>query len=129
VYRQGEDDRQDMVALGKLKHGARYAFVKYRRASLATFFKLGMKRDRMLICFELLAQVLIPANLTLITDEDTNYRRMTHSATHFHGCNISKEVYLNNHYIVTNTTLVAHAMWREMKWLRRHHLFPRSPPV
>ncbi len=125
-----KDMRADSLALGKLKHEAAVAEVVYYKRMTPVWVPYVLTRwvkTDMRCSYELLAQMTVLKNFSLISGENVNWERTNYALERFHSVNIDKYDFIG-HDILQGTSLVLRGL-RDKKLEDLEFVdFPRAVP-
>jgi len=99
------DRRADVMALGEVKHKARYCWFEFRK---------GKEVNKFLVSSELLAQLLAPTNVDASYDSRIVWERMNRSARSLHSVSIDRWLSVSQQHVVPNTVRVAYAAYQSL---------------
>lgn len=117
------DGRADGISMGALKHfDPIFATVEVETYDYTYGF---FRKEQKMVSLELLAQILIPANIKLTADDKTVFAKMQQTVSTLNSLNYNKYLAVSCEYVPQNTLVLAFAMFRHMKEGLRHQNFPR----
>jgi hypothetical protein len=117
------DRRSDTGKMVDLKHADPMdTYVEYRRH----WFGFCYYKRQMKISLTLLAQLAIPKNLELCSDDDVVFKRLSFAASKSGAVNNNRWQPLEGDFVIQDTQFMAYAMYKSMMWERSHLPFPNQ---
>lgn len=121
------DYRPDAISLGALKHfDPHYVDMTAKIFDPDSFWWWPKSRTTRFKCsLELLSQLLVASNISLTLEPKLVFEKLNHMAKSINSVNLSRYEVLEKQFVITNTVILAYAMYRLMVEQQENLNFPR----